>query len=417
MRRIQWAAPVIMVVAEVFALGVSPAEAAPKVPVVAAEDFWGSIARQLGGEHVEVKSIIDDPETHAHDYEPKPSDGAAFAGAKVAIINGIGYDPWANELLEANPSSERKVVNVGDVVGVKEGGNPHQWYSPRNVDRVIDAVTDALKQAAPPNAAFFDTQRQAFRSEKLKRYNEIRAQIKAQFQGTPVGATESIFSPLAEDLGLKVLTPLAFQDAIAEGEDPTAADKATVDKQITGKQIKVLVYNSQNSTPDVAALLDKAKKAGIPVTTVTETPNPKGTLFQDWQVAQLEDLAGALAQATGKPTIPPPAPAAPASPAPAPAAPASPPPAAPAATPRPAAAAPAPAGSASTTAPASPSARTPASVPTAPPAGEGPSSALAHTGAAARWLVPMAGTALALGGLGLTVGAARRRSCSAMRGA
>lgn len=373
----------VAAIAAVGAIAGTPAEAAPtKVSVVAAEDFWGSIARQLGGEHVEVKSVIDDPETHAHDYEPRPSDGAAFATAKVAIINGIGYDPWANELLEANPSSGRKVVNVADIVGVKEGGNPHQWYSPRSVERVIDAVTDALKQAAPPNAAYFDTQRQVFRAEKLKRYNELRGQIKAQFEGTPVGATESVFAPLAEDLGLKVLTPLTFQDAIAEGEDPTAADKATVDKQITGKQIKVLVYNSQNSTPDVAALLDKAKKAGIPVTTVTETPNPKGASFQDWQVAQLESLAGTLAQATGKPL------------------------------------------------PSSVDATQVTSPPALPAATEAdhdhdddhsadehrearaasaPTSALASTGAGARSSVLLAGLALVLGGLGLAVGVAPRR--------
>lgn len=303
MQRVRWAV-LVVVLATLFSLAGQPVEAAStKIPVVAAEDFWGSIARQLGGEQVDVRSIIDDPEMHAHDYEPKPSDGAAFATAKVAILNGIGYDAWADDLVAANPSPGRKLVSVGEVVGIKEGGNPHQWYSPRSVDRVIDAVTDALKQAAPPHAAYFDTQREVFRAEKLKRYNELRSQIKAEFDGTPVGATESIFVPMAEDLGLKVLTPLTFQDAIAEGEDPTAADKAAVDKQITGRQIKVLVYNSQNSTPDVASLVDKAKKAGIPVTTLTETPNPKGSLFQDWQTNQLQSLAAALAQATGK-TLP-----------------------------------------------------------------------------------------------------------------
>ena len=402
MRRVQWAA-LVMMLTTLVPLADQPADAAStKVAVVAAEDFWGSIARQIGGEHVDVKSIIDDPETHAHDYEPKPSDGAAFATAKVAIVNGIGYDPWANDLLEANPSSGRKVVDVGDVVGIKGGGNPHQWYSPRSVDRVIDAVTDALKQAAPPNTAYFDTQRQVFRAEKLKRYNDLRSQIKAQFDGTPVGATESIFVPLAEDLGLKVLTPLRFQDAIAEGEDPTAADKSTVDKQIAGKQIKVLVYNSQNSTPDVAALLDKAKKAGIPMTTVTETPNPKGTPFQDWQADQLQSLAAALAQATGKAAVPAPASPAPNTPVPdtPPKAPV--PPVGPSAAPQ-----------AGTPSPASRS----AAADSANGSSEAPSSALARTGAATRWLLPLAGATLAIGGLGLMGGAVRRRARSPIRSA
>lgn len=389
MRRVRWGVPVVAL-AVAFGLALPAAEASTKVPVVAAEDFWGSIARQLGGEHAEVKSVIDDPETHAHDYEPKPSDGAAFATAKVAIVNGIGYDHWAAELLSANPSSGRKVINVGDLAGVKDGGNPHQWYSPRTVDRMIDAITDALKQADPADAAYFDTQRQVFRAEKLKRYNDLRAEIKASFDGTPVGASESIFAPLAEDLGLKVLTPLAFQDAIAEGEDPTAADKATVDKQITGKQIKVFVYNSQNSTPDVAALLDKAKKAGIPVTTVTETPNPKGALFQDWQVAQLQSLAQALSQATGKAlpssvdatqvTAPPALPAA-------------------------------------TEADHGHDADHDADGDHEARAASAPTGALASTGVGARWSVLLAGLAFVLGGLGLAAGAVPRRSRSPLRGA
>ncbi len=280
--------------------GTAAEAASGKVSVVAVEDVWGSIARQLGGDHAEVTSIIADPDTDPHDYEAKPSDGAAIATAHVAIVNGIGYDGWTTKLLAANPSSGRKVVTVGNVVGVKNGGNPHQWYSPRSVSSVIDAITDALKQADPADAAYFDTQRQAYRSQGLKRYNDLRAQIQQQFGGTPVGASESIFAPLADDLGLKLLTPESFLDAISEGNEPTAGDKSTVDKQITARQIKVLVYNSQNSTPDVNALVTKAKKAGIPVTTVTETLTPKGASFQEWQANELQSLADALAQAPGK---------------------------------------------------------------------------------------------------------------------
>src|SRR5207245_2849713 len=138
-------------------------------------------------------------------------------------------------------------------------------------------------------------------TEGLKRYNDLRASIREQYLGTPVGASESIFAPLAQDLGLRMLTPDPFLNAISEGTDPSAQDKSTAAKQIAGKQIKVFVYNSQNSTPDVAALVEKSKKAGIPVTTVTETLVPKGAAFQDWQANQLQALAQALAQATGKP--------------------------------------------------------------------------------------------------------------------
>ena len=359
----------------------SPAQAASgKVKVVAAEDFWGSIARQLGGDHADVTSIITNPDTDPHDYEATPQDGALLATAQVAIVNGIGYDGWADKLLAANPSPGRKVVTVGDVVGVKEGGNPHQWYSPTSVNAVVDAVTGALKQADPGDSAYFDTQRQAYRADGLKRYNDLRSQIKSQYGGVAVGASESIFAPLATDLGLKLLTPESFLDAIAEGTDPTARDKATVDGQIAGKQIRVFVYNSQNSTPDVAALVDKAKQAGIPVTTVTETLTPKGSTFQDWQANQLQSLADSLAQATGKP------------------------------------AARVSAAQAATTATTAAAAPTSSGEPT-PAAAAPPSTALARTGSSVRWLVLLAGGALFLGGLGLVGGTRARRSVPPLPGA
>jgi zinc/manganese transport system substrate-binding protein len=374
MQTSRWRVGLVLLAAAIVSIGF-PATAAPaKVSVVAAEDFWGSIARQLGGDRADVTSIIADPNTDPHDYEAKPQDGAALATAKVAIVNGIGYDGWAEKLLAANPSSGRKVVTVGDVVGVKEGGNPHQWYSPRSVSSVIDAVTSALKQADPADAAYFDSQRQAYLTTGLKRYNDLRAQIKAQYAGTPVGASESIFAPMAADLGLKLLTPASFLTAISEGTDPTAQDKATVDSQITGKQIKVFVYNSQNSTPDVKALVDTAKKAGIPVTTVTETLVPKGAAFQDWQATELQSLADALAQGTGR-------------------------------APAPVSAAQAPAAADGTATAMAPDSK-------APTGGDGaaaPAAALARTGTASRWLVLLAGAALVLGGFGVVFGARARQ--------
>src|SRR6266571_2591232 len=110
------------------------------VRVVAAENFWGSLAQQLGGAHAAVTSIINNPDTDPHDYEPTAADGRTVASARNVIVNGVGYDPWASKLLSANPVSGRAVLNVGDLVGVKPGGNPHRWYSPPDVQKVIDQI-------------------------------------------------------------------------------------------------------------------------------------------------------------------------------------------------------------------------------------------------------------------------------------
>ena len=267
-----------------------------KLRVVAAEDFWGSIAAQLGGDRVEVTSIITNPAADPHDYEPTSADARTRAAAQIAIVTGFGYDEWASTLLAANPESSRVELNVGEVLGLKDGDNPHQWYSPSSVQRVIDAISAGYKRADPGNDPYFDRQRRKFETEGLAEYDELISQIKASYAGTPVGASESIFEPLAPALGLKLITPKGFMDGIAEGTEPTPADKAGADRQIADNQIAVWVYNSQNATPDVQRLNDAAGAAGIPIATVTETLTPEGASFQDWMSRQLRGLRAALAR-------------------------------------------------------------------------------------------------------------------------
>jgi zinc/manganese transport system substrate-binding protein len=282
--------------------GKSTSAAAPSgvLQVVAAENFWGSIASQLGGSKVRVESVITSPATDPHDYEPTAADARTLAGAQLVIENGIGYDPWAEKLIAANPVSGRIVVNAGDLLGINPGGNPHRWYSPHDVQRMIDAIVRDYAKLEPENSSYFARQKAHFEASGLAQYKGLIATIKRKFHGAPVGASESIFAPLAQSLGLRLLTPPTFLKAISEGADPTAADKATIDRQVADKQIKVWVFNSQNSTPDVKRVTDAARRRGIPVTTITETLVPASASFQDWQSRQLRSLAAALAQATGR---------------------------------------------------------------------------------------------------------------------
>jgi zinc/manganese transport system substrate-binding protein len=282
------------------AAGTPSASAGGVLQVVAAENFWGSIASQLGGDRVHVTSIVVNPATDPHDYEPTAADARALAGANLVIVNGIGYDPWAPKLLAANPVGGRIVLTVGDVVGIKPGGNPHRWYSPANVQQVISTIVADYKRLDPKDAAYFERERTAFETKGLAAYKAEIAAIRKRYAGVAVGASESIFAPLAQALGLKLLTPSSFLTAISEGTEPTAKDVSTIDAQIARKQIKVWVFNSQNSTPDVQRLTDAARAKGIPVTTITETLSPATATFESWQVAQLRALQAALARATGR---------------------------------------------------------------------------------------------------------------------
>lgn len=272
----------------------------PKLAIVATINAWGSIAAQLGGERVQTTSIITNPDTDPHSYEPSSADARAVADANIVVENGVGYDAWVDKMVAANPNPRRTVVNVGDTTGVAEGGNPHQWYSPDSVTKVANAITAAYEKADPNDSGYFDQQNQHFLNQALSKYHGLIASIKAKYAGTPVGASESIFSPLSDALGLNLITPPEFLKAISEGTDPSPADKATIDRQIATKAVKVYVLNSQNNNPDVQAQVAAAKQDAIPVTTVTETLSPANASFQDWQSTQLAGLADALHSATGK---------------------------------------------------------------------------------------------------------------------
>ncbi|HEY9483154.1 MAG TPA: zinc ABC transporter substrate-binding protein [Micromonosporaceae bacterium] len=284
-------------VAAVAACATTPKTGATtgKVRVVAAESFWGSLASQLGGTHAQVTSIITNPATDPHDYEPSGPDAVNLSGAQLAIINGVGYDTWATKIVSVDPGPTHTVLTVGDLVGVAPGGNPHRWYSPANVRTVIDRITADYISIDPSDAAYFKSQHDTVVNTSLKQYFDLIDQIKTTYGGTPVGASESIFAPLAEATGLDLITPPSFLDAISEGADPTAADKQTIDTQIAEKKMKAYVYNSQNATPDVQRQVDAATANGIPVSTMTETLSPAGTTFEQWQVRQLTALRDALA--------------------------------------------------------------------------------------------------------------------------
>jgi zinc/manganese transport system substrate-binding protein len=258
-----------------------------RIRVVAAENFWGSIAAQLGGERVSASSIVVNPNTDPHSYEPTASDAIAIAGSQLAIVNGIGYDGWASKLLAANPSGTRVVLDVGELLGQGQGENPHQWYSPSSVRRVIGRIVADYERLDPRDALYFDRRR-------------LRSEIRARYAGVPVGYSESVFQPLGADLGLRLLTPYSFAKAIAEGTDVSAADKQTVDRQAERHAIEVWVYNSQNATPDVQRVNQLARAARVPITTVTETLSPASATFEQWQVGELSSLLAALRRASGR---------------------------------------------------------------------------------------------------------------------
>jgi zinc/manganese transport system substrate-binding protein len=278
-----------------FSIPAFPASAAPgKINVVAAENFYGSIVAQIGGEKVSVTSILSDPNVDPHEYESSVEDARALAAADLVVENGGGYDDWMEKLLSASPSSKRVLLKGFDIAPTKLPDNEHIWYNIDNVQAIARAVAESLKKLEPADASLFSRNLQAFVAS-LARVREKIVQMNGKWRGTPVGLTETIFLYQSGPLGLSVLTPLEFQKAVAEGNDPPADTVVAAENQVKAKKIKVLIYNEQTVSPITSRLQDEAKAAGIPIVPVTETM-PSVTNYQDWMLSQLTALDRALAR-------------------------------------------------------------------------------------------------------------------------
>ncbi len=270
--------------------GTSSSSAA--INVVAAENFYGDIVKQLGGSHVSVTSILSDPNIDPHQYESNVQTAITVSKAQFVIENSGGYDDWMDKLLSGSPNSNRLVLKAFTIAQVKLPENEHVWYSIDNAATIAQAITNNLKKLDPADAATFDSNLQTFKRSLQPIQQKIVA-IKSKYAGTPVGLTETIYLYQADPLGLNVLTPLGFQKAMAEGNDPPADTVVTAENQITHHQIKVLIYNEQTVTPSTTKLENDARAQNIPIVPVTETM-PPGKTYQTWMLDQLNTLVQAL---------------------------------------------------------------------------------------------------------------------------
>jgi zinc/manganese transport system substrate-binding protein len=276
-----------------FALTAAPPALAAddQIAVVAAENFYGDIARQIGGDRVAVISIMNNPEQDPHLFETTPGVVRQIADARLVIVNGAGYDPWMDKLLAAAPRPGRTVISAAQLVGARPGGNPHLWYAPATMPAVAKAIAAALAKADSAHAADYAARLQTTLG-KLERIAERAAQMRAKHAGVVVTATEPVFGLMAEALGLTMRNQ-RFQLAMMNDTEPSARDVAAFETDLKEHKAKVLLYNKQVSEKLTERLLDIAHKAKVPVVGVTET-QPASISFQDWMLVQLDALDKAL---------------------------------------------------------------------------------------------------------------------------
>src|SRR5438067_9027815 len=266
-----------------------------RIAVLGAENFYADLLTQIGGSRVTVSSILNDPSADPHEYEANPATAKLVADSKLVIVNGIGYDDFMDKLLGAATRPDRVVINVQDILGVKDDVNVHVWYDPATMPKVADAATEALSKLDPQNAAYFAAQKAKYLAG-LKAISDKVAALKTKYAGSPVAFTENVAGYLTDAIGLKVLTPPAFMEAIESCTDPAPGDVAAERGLITSKKVKALLYNSQVTSPITQQVHDLAEKSGVPIVGVAETIPAAFKTFAEWQLAQLDDLEKALAK-------------------------------------------------------------------------------------------------------------------------
>jgi zinc/manganese transport system substrate-binding protein len=268
------------------------ASGAPTIAVVAAENFYGNIVQQLGAGHVTVVSILSDPNIDPHEYESSVQNGIAVSNAQLVIQNGDDYDTWMEKLLAASPNPKRIVLVGADLANHKLTDNPHVWYGIDNIQTIAAGITAALEKIDPADKPAFQAAATSF-DQSLVPIQQKLNELKSKYAGTPVGLTETIFLYQTGPIGLNVLTPFAYEKAIAEGNDPPADAVVTTNSQINQRLVKVLIYNVQTVTPLTTNLQNAALKNNIPIVPVSETM-PQGKTYQGWMLDQLNALQKAL---------------------------------------------------------------------------------------------------------------------------
>ncbi|WP_100486324.1 metal ABC transporter solute-binding protein [Sporolactobacillus pectinivorans] len=264
-----------------------------KINAVAAEDFYGEVIKAVGGNQVNVTSLINKPSVDPHSYEPTTEAAKAVNQAKLVVYDGLGYDGWMDNLIKNG--SNQAVIRVGeDLMNKKDGDNEHLWYQPDAMPKLANDVAVKLGQIDPKNAALFKENAKKF-IVSIKPVKDEIVHLSKNSDGKSVDVSEPVFDYTLDALGYKVADN-HFALAVDQESDPSPKDIADMQKDIKGKRIAFFVCNIQNIDPTVDKMVTLCKQYGVPVINVTETL-PTGKNYKTWMMGELKQVE---ATQTGK---------------------------------------------------------------------------------------------------------------------
>jgi zinc/manganese transport system substrate-binding protein len=270
------------------------------VKVLATTNVWGDIAKQLGGDWVEVTVILDDPMQDPHSYEASARDQLAVNDAELIVMNGGGYDDFMTTMIQA--ADEVKIVQmavpVAESVGESEThahthDNEHVWYDFDSVGEFSQNFVAALTDIRPES--FTDVNKN-FDTFKVELDNlKVRLEgLAGHSLGLGVVATEGVGNLMLEHAGFENLTPEALADAIEEEAEVPPAALAKTETLIKNNLVAILITNAQVEDQVSERLRKLAKAEGVPVVQLSELIPEAGMNYFDWMNQVLDQVQEAV---------------------------------------------------------------------------------------------------------------------------
>jgi len=301
------------------------------IQIVASTDVYGDIASRVGGEFVEVTSIISGSAQDPHSYEATAQDLLTLSKADLVIENGGGYDPFIDSMLEASGDENVVVVNASEASGLIEEGeggpddhageteeehaeeegdahageteeehaahiegfNEHVWYSFHGVEKIAAEIAHRLGEIDEANAAAYEENYEAFAAE-IAELEERAESMQSLVAGRGAAVTEPVPNYLLEALGFENKTPSDFSEAVEEGTDVSPAVLQATLSLFDDGSVILLAYNEQTSGPITEQVRIAAEDAGVAVVSLTETL-PDGEDYISWMRGNLDAIEDALA--------------------------------------------------------------------------------------------------------------------------
>lgn len=266
-----------------------------KIQVVASLDFYGEVAKAVGGNKVSVQSIINNPAVDPHDYEPTTKVGKSVASADLVVASGIGYDGWMDKVVKSADKAKNYLRVADDLMNKKEGDNEHIWYDPRTMPKLANTLADKFAKKDPADKATFKANAKKYIAS-LDDLNTLINKLKSKVNGQLVDVSEPVFGYALDYLGYKVNDD-HFSKSTEDGTDYSAKDIHGIETDIKEKKIAFFVNNIQASSKTVNQLVKLAEQNNVPVLKVTETL-PKGKNYRTWMTSQYQQLEKIQDQAT-----------------------------------------------------------------------------------------------------------------------